>query len=82
MIEVKQSTVDQCVYIQTGSTITIIAVYVDDLILITNTAEEMQEVKESLMARFKMKDIGKLHYCLGVSIEQDEDRKCLWLHQK
>ena len=29
-----------------------------------------------------MKDLGKLHYCLGVCIEQDEDRKCLWLHQK
>ena len=29
-----------------------------------------------------MKDLGKLHYCLGISIEQDEERKCLWLHQK
>ena len=67
MIEVKQSTADQCVYIKTGSTMTIIAVYVDDLILSTSTVEEKQEVKESSMARFKMKDMGKLHYCLGVS---------------
>jgi len=29
-----------------------------------------------------MKDMGKLHYCLGVSIVHDEDQKCLWLHQR
>ena len=26
--------------------------------------------------------MGKLHYCLGISIEQDENQKCLWMHQK
>lgn len=29
-----------------------------------------------------MTDIQKLHYCLGISILQDEDKKCIWLHQK
>ena len=77
-----QSGADPCVYIRTASTMTIVAVYVDDLILITKTVEEMQEVKKSLAAQFKMKDMGELHYCLGVSIEQDKDRKCLWMHQK
>ena len=78
----KQSTTDPCVYVRTAPTMTITAVYVDDLILITKAEEEMQEVKESLAVRFKMKDMGKLHYCLGVSIKHDEERKCLWLHQK
>ena len=77
-----QSGADPCVYIRTASTMTIVAVYVDDLILITKTVEEMQEVKKSLAAQFKMKNMGELHYCLGVSIEQDKDRKCLWMHQK
>ena len=77
-----QSGADPCVYIRTASTMAIVAVYVDDLILITKTVEEMQEVKKSLAAQFKMKDMGELHYCLGVSIEQDKDRKCLWMHQK
>ena len=36
----------------------------------------------NLLARFKMKDMGRLHYCLGVNIEQDESNKCLWIHQK
>ena len=29
-----------------------------------------------------MKDMGKLHYCLGINIEQDEKQKCLWMHQQ
>ena len=63
---------------------TIIAVYIDDLILITATVKEMQKVKESLAIQFKMTDMGKLHYCLGlgVTVMQDESKRCLWLHQE
>ena len=52
------------------------AVYVDDLILITKPEDVMQKLKKDLATSFKMKDLGKLHYCLGVCIEQDEDQKC------
>ena len=52
------------------------------MIIITKTPGKMEEVKASLAARFKMKDLGKLHYCLGITIEQDDERKCLWLHQR
>ena len=82
-IEFKHSAADPCVYIKKNTTtLTIIAVYVDDLIVITNTVEEMTWVKETLASQFKMKDMGKLHYCLGITIEQNEGEKCLWLHQK
>ena len=77
-----QSSADPCVYIRTGTTVAIIAVYVDDLILITKTQQEMDELKSMLSSRFKMKDMGKLHYCLGVTVEHDEAQKCLWLHQR
>ena len=63
-------------------TVTVVAVYVDDLVLIAKTANELQKVKESLSSRFKMKDMGKIHYCLRISIEQDEERKCLRMHEK
>ena len=62
--------------------LTVVAVYVDDLIIIANTAKEMTRVKEILASQFKMKDMGKLHYCLGITVEQDENQQCLWLHQK
>ena len=78
----KQSTTDSCVYIQIANTITIVAVYVDDLIVITKNPEEMMRIKETLATQFKMKDMGPLHYCLGISIEQDKDQKCIWVHQK
>ena len=78
----EQSTADPCVYIRVGTTVAIVAVYVDDLILITKTLQEMNELKASLSMRFRMKNMGKLHYCLGISIVHDEDQKCLWLHQR
>ena len=55
--------------------------YVDDVI-VANTATEMTRAKGVLEACFKMKDMGQLHYCLGITIEHDEDQQCLCLHQK
>jgi len=48
--------------------LSIIAIYVDDLILITETSDEMQNIKSALASRFQMKDMGQLHYCLGVNV--------------
>lgn len=45
--EFKQSDADPCVYVRTVGSMTIVAVYVDDLILITATEDEMKKVKES-----------------------------------
>ena len=82
-INFKQCTADPCIFVTSeGADLTIIAVYVDDLIVITKTPETMRKIKESLAARFKMKDLGKLHYCLGISVEHDKERGCLWMHQK
>ena len=39
-------------------------------------------MKDILAAKFKMKDMGILHYCLGITIEQSDSQQCLWLHQK
>jgi len=78
----RQTTADPCVYVRFGDAIAIVAVYADDLILITKTPTEMEELKFMMAMRFKMKDMGRLHYCLGVSIVCDEQQKCVWLHQK
>ena len=50
----------------------IIAVYVDDLILITKTLDEIQQMKEGLSNTFKMKDMEQLRYCLGNNFELTE----------
>ena len=60
----------------------VIAVYVDDLLVLAKTEGDMKSVKSCLASHFKMKDLGELHYCLGVSVEWGEDHSYLWLHQK
>ena len=53
-----QSIADPCILISgKQANLTIIAVNVDDLIIITKTPEAMKKIKESLAARFKMKDL-------------------------
>ena len=70
---------DSCIFIKEATTasdlreIAIIAVYVDDLIIITPNQHEMDEIKGRLSKAFKMKDMGSLHYCLGVNVEQSEE---------
>ena len=66
----KESGADPCVFIQSGQKdLKIIAVYVDDLILIAKTLGEIQQMKEGLSITFKMKDMGQLRYCLGINFE-------------
>ena len=79
-----QSTADPCIFIKTGGVneLVIVAVYVDDLIIVTKNPQNMADVKEELMQRFKMKDLGKLHHCLGMVINHDEEKGCLLIHQK
>ena len=76
-----QTTADMCVYVRDRDSVkTIIAVYVDDLIIMSDTETELNLVKSDLSSKFKMKDMGKLHYCLGITIQHDES--CVKLHQK
>ena len=51
----------------------IIAVYVDDVIIAASSDEFMKKIKCDLMAVFKMKDEGSLHYCLGIEFIQKEE---------
>ena len=69
----KESGADSCVFIKNeSSTLKIIAAYVDDLILIAKSLSEIQQIKDSLSKTFKMKDMGQLHYCLGINFELTE----------
>ena len=56
----KESGADPCVFIRENSKkkLEVIAVYVDDLLLIAETLEEIEQMKRSLSDTFKMKDMG------------------------
>ena len=69
----KQSRADPCVFYKwVNGQLTIISVYVDDLILLANMMCEMKQMKENLSSHFKMKDLGLLNYCLGIRITQGD----------
>lgn len=64
----QQSSTDPCVFVKVANMV-IAAVYVDDLILMTDTEDDMINIKQDLASHFKMKDMGELHYFLGVNIK-------------
>jgi hypothetical protein len=45
-----------------------ISLYVDDLIIIGNAEKLIDEIKEQLSKVFEMKDLGELHYYLGLEV--------------
>lgn len=76
-----QSDGDPCVFVRTeNDKLVIIAAYVDDLILATEDSTDMHDLKKALSNHFKMKDLGVLHYCLGIEITQESE--CVKLTQK
>ena len=77
----KQSRADPCVFYKWSSgNLTVISVYVDDLILLADLVHEMLDVKEKLSQRFRMKDLGDLNYCLGIGVSQGDG--CIQLQQR
>ena len=58
-----------CIFIKKSKTrFSIIVVYIDDLNLI-GTHEELTRTENYLKREFKMKDLGKTKFCLGLQIE-------------
>jgi hypothetical protein len=51
-----------------GSSITILAIYVDDIVITGDDVEEIKWLKEKLGKAFEIKDMGLLRYFLGIEI--------------
>uniref|UniRef100_A0A803QA39 Reverse transcriptase Ty1/copia-type domain-containing protein n=1 Tax=Cannabis sativa TaxID=3483 RepID=A0A803QA39_CANSA len=48
-------------------------VYVDDVILASNNLKELEALKVRLDSKFKLKDMGKLKYFLGLEVARSEE---------
>ncbi|PNX90904.1 putative copia-type protein [Trifolium pratense] len=64
-----QSTSDYSLFtLKTGQSFTALLVYVDDIILAGNSISEFDRIKQILDTEFKIKDLGKLKYFLGLEV--------------
>jgi hypothetical protein len=64
----------------TDHRIVVIVIYVDDLIITRDSDADISDLKKLLKQKFEMKDLGKLHYFLGIEVIQSP--KGIWLLQK
>ena len=65
-----QSKADPCVFfLWKEGKLTVVSIYVDDLILLADLMKSMMDLKDSLSGRFKMKDMGELGFCLGIGVK-------------
>jgi hypothetical protein len=49
-------------------------VYVDDIIIASNSMEEINNLKENLAKIFQMKDMGQIKYCLGIEFNVKKNK--------
>ena len=71
-------------YIQkvSGSAITFLVLYVDDILLIENDIFMLTTVKRWLSKEFSMKDLRKASYILEIKVYRDRPKQILGLSQK
>lgn len=70
----KPSAADPCLYVRTGKggKITMVVIYVDDILITGDDNAGIEVFKTQISQRFKMKDLGQLHWFLGIKVSRDE----------
>ncbi|KAJ9567714.1 hypothetical protein OSB04_003680 [Centaurea solstitialis] len=73
-----KSEFEPCVYTKfSGSIVTFLVLYVDDILLIGNDVPTLQSVKSWLSKCFQMKDLGEAAYILGIKIYRNRSRRLI-----
>jgi transposase InsO family protein len=77
-----KSEYESCVYVKaSGSIVTFLVLYVDDILLMGNDVPTLNSVKEFLGKCFAMKDLGEATYILGIRIYRDRSKRLIALSQ-
>ncbi|GKA12740.1 retrotransposon protein, putative, ty1-copia subclass [Tanacetum coccineum] len=73
---------EPCVYQKaSGSYVTFLILYVDDILIMGNNIPMLQDVKSYLGRCFAMKDLGEAAYILGIKIYRDRSKRLIGLCQ-
>ncbi|KAH9696724.1 reverse transcriptase Ty1/copia-type domain-containing protein [Citrus sinensis] len=69
-----QCQADHTLFLRTSQAekISLLIVYVDDIILSRNDEEELQKLKKQLAQEFEVKDLGNLKYFLGMEVARSK----------
>lgn len=68
-----QSKTDYSLFtVTSSSSITLVLVYVDDLLIAGNSREDIDQLKTFLSTSFHMKDLGNVSYFLGLEVDRSE----------
>ena len=71
---------DHCVYLKrSNSGFVILSLYVDHILLASNSKEMIDIAKKWLSSNFEMKDMDKANYVLGMKIVRDRVKRLLGL---
>ncbi|GJV75157.1 retrotransposon protein, putative, ty1-copia subclass [Tanacetum coccineum] len=73
---------EPCVYLKaSGSYVTFLILYVDDILIMGNNIPMLQDVKSYLGKCFTMKELGEAAYILGIKIYRDRSKRLIGLCQ-
>ena len=59
----------------------IIVVYVDDLLIIESSLDDITELKKAIFRRFKLKNLEDISHYLDVKVMRDRKNLTMWLTQ-
>lgn len=78
----ERSCFDSCVYLcNKGGSRTYLLLYVDDMLIASDSLKGIQEVKDLLQAEFEMKDLREAKVMLGMQIEREMQPNKVKFHQ-
>ena len=73
-----QSPNEPCIYKKGSKDLyTIVALFVDDFFVFSNNTNETVFLKRELKSKFKIKDMGRIKECLGMSVSFDENKNII-----
>uniref|UniRef100_A0A2N9FM87 Reverse transcriptase Ty1/copia-type domain-containing protein n=1 Tax=Fagus sylvatica TaxID=28930 RepID=A0A2N9FM87_FAGSY len=79
----EMSHLDHCVYVwRDKEKLALLSLYVDDILLASNSPDMMKVTKFCLRSKFEIKDMGPANYVLGIRISRDRDSKLIYLDQE
>jgi hypothetical protein len=77
------SPLDHCVYMcKNNDKLTILSLYVDDILLTGNCPYMISKTKIFLASKFEMKNMGTASYVWGIRISRDRNSKLLYPDQE